>query len=61
MTIKDVIKKEVNVKGISFRSIRNGEIIEYYKKANDIPQNKICQATPGYVNRYGYLTIDVHF
>nr|DAZ81285.1 MAG TPA: hypothetical protein [Caudoviricetes sp.] len=61
MTVEDVIKKETNVKRIGFRSIRNGKIIEYYKKPSDIPKNKMCQATPGYINIYGYLTIDVHF
>mgnify|MGYP000906466697 CR=1 FL=1 len=61
MTIEDVIKKETNVKGISLRSIRSGEIIDYYKKASDMPKDKIFQATPGYINSYGYLTIDVHF
>ena len=61
MIIKDVIKRETNIKGIGFRSIRNGEIIGYYKKASDIPKDKICQATPGYINSYGYLTVDVYF
>ena len=61
MTIGDIINKEVNVKGIGFRSIRNGKIIEYFKEISDIPKDRLYEVTPGYVNSYGYLTIDVHF
>lgn len=61
MTIEDVVKKETNVKGIGLRSIRSGEIIDYYKRASDMPKDKISKVTPGYINSYGYLTIDVHF
>ena len=57
--VKDILKKEKEVKRIGFRSLKNGEIIICFKNKEDIPSSTLNLQSPGYINSFGNLIIDI--
>lgn len=60
MTVEDAIKKvNRNIKGIYLRSIKNGEVVKKYNNISEIDGNTLSQYTPGSVEAFGYVLIDI--
>lgn len=62
-TIGEAIRSSQNngqkVKGICLRSIKNGEVIEHYNNVSEMSPMTLSQATPGYIEVFGRVIIDV--
>lgn len=57
--VKDILKKEKEVKRIGFRSLKNGEIIDCFTNKEDIPSSTLNLQSPGHINSFGNLIIDI--
>lgn len=65
MTVKEAAQKankeiKGNIKGIYLRSLRNGKIYKKYSDISEIDQEILSQATPGYVESFGRMIIDMY-
>lgn len=60
MTVEQSIKNiKGNIKGIYFRSLKNGEVTDCFKTILDINKEDLSKSTPGANFLYGRLIIDM--